>query len=112
MIRQPPRSTLFPYTSLCRSALIIYFYDDFPWETSAEQSDIFVFYGMKQNIPSGCQLLLLGALGLYLGCGGSMPALSQWVSAVYWANDVARIKLNLSLYSPFGGFLFFFGGVF
>src|SRR3989442_10643743 len=30
-------------------ALIIYFYDDFPWETFAEESDIFLLFGMKQN---------------------------------------------------------------
>src|SRR5207244_2331497 len=90
-------------------ALIIYFYDDFPWETSAEQSDIFVFYGMKQNIPSGCQLLLLGALGLYLGCAGSMPAISKWLPALNWPIDAARFKLNLTLYAPVGVVIFLVG---
>ena len=93
-------------------ALIIYFYDDFPWETFAEQSDFFVLYGMKQNIPSGCQLLLLGALGLYLGCCGSMPAISKWLPALNWPIDTARFKLNLTLYAPLGVFIFLVGGLY
>src|SRR3989442_5514976 len=85
-------------------AVIIYFYDDFPWETFAEQANIFLLFGMKQHMPSGCQLLLLGALGLYLGCDGSMPAISKWLPALNWRIDAARFKLNLTLYAPLGIF--------
>src|SRR3989442_6716425 len=93
-------------------ALIIYFYDDLPWETFAEQSDFFVLYGMKQNMPSGCQLLLLGALGLYLGCAGSMPAISKWLPALNWPIDAARFKLNLTLYAAVGFVIFLVGGLY
>src|SRR5207245_11263487 len=54
----------------------------------------------------------LGALGLYLGCCGSMPAISTWLPALNWPIDAARFKLNLTLYAPLGVFIFLVGGLY
>ena len=93
-------------------AITIYFWDVFPWEDFPEQAEYFFFLNVKQNISLGCPLLLLGAFGLYLGCGGPMPAVSKWLPALNWPFDEARFKLNLTLYAPFGIFIFIFGALY
>ncbi len=103
---------VFYFVRYCMGAVIIYFWDELPWEEFPEHSEMFLLLDMKHNIPVGCQLLLLGACGLYLGCGGPMPAISKWLPALNWPIDQAKFKLNLTLYAPFGIFIFFVGALY
>src|SRR5256884_6004458 len=58
MIRRPPRSTLFPYTTLFRSAAVLYFAGFFgikaEFEGYASENVNFSFPPGSARCPSGC----------------------------------------------------------
>src|SRR5258708_17646056 len=53
MIRRPPRSTLFPYTTLFRSATVLYFHDDHLGSTNFLTDSNQELVGHEEYFPTG-----------------------------------------------------------
>src|SRR5260370_11163333 len=79
MIRRPPRSTLFPYTTLFRSGLVLLI----PWRVGAEESG-----AAKDGFGGSMRLDRLGPPGRGRGCrphdaevaGGAVADLGLFIS--------------------------------
>jgi len=87
-------------------ALVVYYWDLFPWEAFPEIGSTYLRYGEKTHLPIASHLILLGGLGLYLGAGGPMPAVTRWLPALKWPIDDKKFELNLVLYTPIALFVF------
>src|SRR3712207_7721069 len=62
MIRRPPRSTLFPYTTLFRSAVLL---EDVPDQSSAASAAERIGEALKAPIEvNGCEVLVSASVGV------------------------------------------------
>src|SRR2546425_6264339 len=103
MIRRPPRSTLFPYTTLFRSGHTAEVQSGYGWEVARRaslrpiESDFaFVNQGRRQNGVEGCHQVLgndgfriVAAAGV--GCGQTITL----IPVVAYVHFVIRIELEI-----------------
>src|SRR5438105_1619707 len=87
-------------------ALVVYYWDLYPWERFEQIGSSFLRFATKDHLPTAMHLILLGGLGLYLGAKGEMPAVSRWLPPLRWQMDDAKFQLNLALYAPIALFIF------
>ena len=81
-------------------ALVVYYWDVFPWETVPAEAGYFLRNGVKDNLPRAAHLMLLGGLGIYLGASGTMPAITRWLPSLKWPFDESKFQHNLILATP------------
>src|SRR2546425_5102749 len=74
MIRRPPRSTLFPYTTLFRSILIF---------TSLSVGSMFLFFGPEKPVPTRKVHFYVAALTCMVLAGRSEEHTSELQSLAY-----------------------------
>src|SRR3989475_12824829 len=97
MIRRPPRSTLFPYTTLFRSVLLPAFYYHF----------VLIFLeSTTQHRPSLVVVYLLAAFFSVVNLSGS-PLFTQGVKWTYWGWTPAIGPLYYLFFPYFFGFLIY-----
>ena len=90
-------------------ALVVYYWEDFPWEAFPSFGTLLMVYSIKSNLPRACQLLLLGGMGLYLGASCPARRIGGWLPSLQWPIDYPKFMHNLVLYIPFALFIFIVG---
>src|SRR3712207_8403448 len=93
MIRRPPRSTLFPYTTLFRSALQILFYGVSSIATGVLQSHRRFF--LPTFAPVLNNLVVIASFGAYALLAGRDPTAAVYVLAAGATLGVAVMALAL-----------------
>jgi hypothetical protein len=90
-------------------ALVVYYWDSYPWEALPALKMRFYEHGGRQNLEPACQLLLLGAFGL--SAAASLPArrIARLLPAIRWSVDRDKFRRNVVLYLPVGLFVLLLG---
>src|SRR2546422_5857665 len=100
MIRRPPRSTLFPYTTLFRSARIA------SSRRSVAVAYFLAFLGLGVFLPYfPLYLDHLGYTGWQIGAIVGLQPVLRWTSALGWAHvaDRWRVRRRLLVLAGLGG---------
>lgn len=102
-----PRSLLmlFFFFKFGWGSLVVYYWDSLPWEAVPLLRDRFVAFGVRENLENACQLVVLGALGLFLGLSLPVNRLVRAIPAAQWTLDESKFRRNLVLYAPFALFV-------
>ncbi len=81
-------------------ALIIYYWDKFPWEAMPLLRMKYFIHGARQNLGVGCRLAMLGGLGLSLGMMLPVRRAVAALPHIHWPVDFVKLRRNLTLYAP------------
>jgi hypothetical protein len=87
-------------------ALVVYYWEAFPWEAIPEFRRRMYFFGGRQNLENACQLLLLGGAGFFLGLSLSSSGVASRLPAISWTVDEGKFRKCLILFTPVALFIF------
>lgn len=86
-------------------ALVVFYWDRFPWRAVPALRSRFEAFGMRSNLESSCQILLLFGLALFLGLSLPVGGITRLLPAARWPVDERKFRTNLVLYTPVALFI-------
>jgi hypothetical protein len=81
-------------------ALVVYYWELFPWEVFPHLKWKFYNYGARQNLETACQLILLGGLGLFLGSNLPVRSVVRLLPDIRWPVSSSTFRRNVAWYIP------------
>jgi hypothetical protein len=81
-------------------ALVVYYWELFPWEVFTHLRWKFYNYGARGNLETACQLILLGGLGLFLGSNLPVKGMARLLPNIRWPVNASKFRRNVALYMP------------
>lgn len=81
-------------------ALVAYYWGLVPWEVYPALRNVFYAHGAWSHLPAACRLVLLGAVGLFLGVTLPAEYLVEYLPALRWRVDQAKLKARMVICAP------------
>jgi hypothetical protein len=86
-------------------ALVVYYWEFLPWEAIPALRLRFYHQGGRMAVEDICDLVMLGALGLFVGALLPTRRIAAWLPQLKWPVDDRKLRRNIILYMPVGLFL-------
>jgi len=80
------------------------YWEDYPWETNPLLRMNFHRFGVWENLPGGCHLILVFGMGFMMGSVLAMRRRTL-LPRFQWPLSPARLQMMLMLYAPFAIFI-------